>query len=56
VAFIWLSQALLFLFGIDLERIGLHQLEIRLPKTTLPKLEVTMKTVPPLSCALSRGV
>ena len=31
---------LLFLFGIDLERIGLHQLEIRLPKTHPAKLEV----------------
>ena len=31
---------LLCLFGIDLERIGLHQLEIRLPKTHLAKLEV----------------
>src|SRR5260370_27482049 len=31
---------LLSLFGIDLERIGLHQLEIRLPKTHPAKLEV----------------
>lgn len=31
---------LLYLFGIDLERIGLHQLEIRLPKTHPVKLEV----------------
>ncbi len=31
---------LLYLFGIDLERIGLHQLEIRLPKTHPAKLEV----------------
>src|SRR5260370_11133561 len=31
---------LLCLFGIDLERIGLHQLEIRLPKTHPAKLEV----------------
>jgi transcriptional regulator with XRE-family HTH domain len=31
---------LLCLFGIDLERIGLHQLEIRLPKTHTAKLEV----------------
>ncbi len=31
---------LLYLFGIDLERIGLHQLEIRLPKTHLAKLKV----------------
>jgi hypothetical protein len=31
---------LLYLFGIDLERIGLHQLEIRLPKTHRAKLEV----------------
>src|SRR5258705_3002955 len=31
---------LLCLFGIDMERIGLHQLEIRLPKTHPAKLEV----------------
>jgi hypothetical protein len=31
---------LLYLFGIDLERIGLHQLEIRLPKTHTAGLEV----------------
>src|SRR6266436_4327865 len=31
---------LLYLFGIDLERIGLHQLEIRLPNTHPAKLEV----------------
>jgi len=31
---------LLSLFGIDLERIGLHQLEIRLPKTHPAKLKV----------------
>ncbi len=31
---------LLYLFGIDLERIGLHQLEILLPKTHPAKLEV----------------
>ncbi len=31
---------LLYLFGIDLERIGLHQLEIRLPKTHPVRLEV----------------
>jgi len=31
---------LLCLFGIDLERIGLHQLEIRLPKTHPAKVEV----------------
>jgi len=31
---------LLSLFGIDLERIGLHQLEIRLPKTHPAELEV----------------
>src|SRR5713101_2872009 len=31
---------LLSLFGIDLERIGLHQLEIRLPKTHPARLEV----------------
>ncbi len=31
---------LLSLFGIDLERIGLHQLELRLPKTHLARLEV----------------
>jgi len=31
---------LLCLFGIDLERIGLHQLEIRLPKTQPAKMEV----------------
>jgi transcriptional regulator with XRE-family HTH domain len=31
---------LLYLFGIDLERIGLHQLEIRLPKTHPAGLEV----------------
>src|SRR5260221_8609334 len=31
---------LLSLFGIDLERIGLHQVELRLPKTHLAKLEV----------------
>src|SRR5229473_8304711 len=31
---------LLYLFGIDLERIGLHQLEIRLPKTHPAKVEV----------------
>ena len=31
---------LLYLFGIDLERIGLHQLEIRLPKTHPARLEV----------------
>lgn len=31
---------LLYLFGIDLERIGLHQLEIRLPKTHPAKLKV----------------
>src|SRR6202043_868209 len=31
---------LLNFFGIDLERIGLHQLEIRLPKTHPAKLEV----------------
>ncbi len=31
---------LLCLFGIDLERIGMHQLEIRLPKTHPAKLEV----------------
>ncbi len=31
---------LLSLFGIDLERIGLHQLEIRLPKTHRARLEV----------------
>src|SRR5260370_6479800 len=31
---------LLYLFGIDLERIGLHQLEIRLPKTHPAKLEI----------------
>lgn len=31
---------LLSLFGIDLERIGLHQLEIRLPKTYPARLEV----------------
>jgi len=31
---------LLYLFGIDLERIGLHQLEIRLPRTHPAKLEV----------------
>src|SRR5260370_1643291 len=31
---------LLYLFGIDLEKIGLHQLEIRLPKTHLAKLKV----------------
>jgi transcriptional regulator with XRE-family HTH domain len=31
---------LLYLFGIDLERIGLHQLEIRLPNTHLAKLKV----------------
>src|SRR5712691_6640377 len=31
---------LLYLFEIDLERIGLHQLEIRLPKTHPAKLEV----------------
>ena len=31
---------LLFLFGIDLERIGLHQLELRLPKTLPVRLEV----------------
>jgi len=31
---------LLSLFGIDLERIGFHQLEIRLPKTHLARLEV----------------
>src|SRR5258708_23602311 len=31
---------LLYLFGIDLERIGLHQLEIRLPKTHRARLEV----------------
>jgi len=31
---------LLSLFGIDLERIGLHQLEIRLPNTHPAKLEV----------------
>ena len=30
---------LLYLFGIDLERIGLHQLEIRLPKTHPARLE-----------------
>ncbi len=32
--------ALLSLFGVDLERIGLHQLEIHLPKTHPAKLEV----------------
>src|SRR5713226_10056746 len=32
--------ALLSLFGIDLERIGLHQLEIHLPKTHPARLEV----------------
>jgi len=31
---------LLYLFGIDLERIGLHQLEIRLPKTHPARVEV----------------
>src|SRR5882762_8617831 len=31
---------LLSLFGIDLERIGLYQLEIRLPKTHRARLEV----------------
>jgi transcriptional regulator with XRE-family HTH domain len=31
---------LLYLFGIDLERIGFHQLEIRLPKTHPARLEV----------------
>ena len=31
---------LLYLFGIDLERIGLHELEIRLPKTHPARLEV----------------
>lgn len=31
---------LLNLFGIDLDRIGLHQLELRLPKTNLARLEV----------------
>ncbi len=31
---------LLYLFGIDLERIGLHQLEIRLPNTHPEKLEI----------------
>ena len=31
---------LLSLFGIDLERIGLHQVELRLPKTHLASLEV----------------
>src|SRR5258708_27869269 len=31
---------LLYLFGIDLERIGLHQREIRLPKTHPAKLQV----------------
>ena len=34
---------LLCLFGIDLERIGLHQLEIRLPKTHIARLEVYNK-------------
>ncbi len=34
---------LLYLFGIDLERIGLHQLEIRLPKTHPARLEVYNK-------------
>lgn len=31
---------LLYLFGIDLERIGLHQIEIPLPKTHLARLKV----------------
>jgi transcriptional regulator with XRE-family HTH domain len=31
---------LLYLFGIDLDRIGLRQLELRLPKTHLARLEV----------------
>ena len=31
---------LLYLFGIDLERIGLHQLEIRLPRTHPAKLQI----------------
>src|SRR5712692_6824615 len=34
---------LLYLFGIDLERTGLHQLEIRLPKTHPERLEVYNK-------------
>src|SRR5260370_3799966 len=36
---------LLSLFGIDLERIGLHQLEIRLPKTHPARLAVSNKDV-----------
>lgn len=31
---------LLYLFGVDLERIGLHRLELRLPKTHPAKLEI----------------